>query len=99
MSDSAEIQRQAASFVAWLDMSSCQQLMRLLFDESFDEAETFLGALFPDLPADLDLASESWSEAVLSALENRVAPPDEWDRAPTELMPDYTRYAHDVRAS
>ena len=72
--------------------------MRLLFDESFDEAEGFLGALFPDLPGGFDLGAEVWSEAVLTALENRIAPPDEWERAPTELMPDYARYAQDLRA-
>ncbi len=98
MDDRAEIQRQAASFVAWLDMASCQHLMRLVLDESFDEGKAFLSALFPELPKGFDLGDEVWSEAVLNALDHRISPPDEWERDPTELMPDYARYAEDVRS-
>jgi len=91
--------RQVASFVAWLDRQGCQRLMRMLLDESYGEAEGYLAALFSDLPEDLDLADAHWSEAVLDALEARIAPPDEdWDRAPTDLVPNYARYAQDLRS-
>ena len=99
MDQKTEVAQQAASIVAWLDHVSCQRLMRMLLHESFEEAGTFLSALFTDLPDDLDLRDAGWTDAILDALEGRISPPDDdFDRAPTDLVPNYARYAQDVRS-
>jgi hypothetical protein len=88
-----------ASLVAWLDRTGCQRVMRLLLVGSHDEAESFLRALFSDLPEGFDLSHEAWSDALLDGLEARIAPGSEdWERAPTDMVPIYARHALDVRA-
>jgi hypothetical protein len=74
-------------------------MMRLLLGGAHDEAECFLQALFSDLPDGLDLTDGRWADPLLDRLEARIAPSTEdWERAPTEMVPNYARHALDVRA-
>lgn len=91
-------QQAAASLVAWLDMNGTRQLLRLLLTGSYEGATAYLAALFPDLPPEYRMSDPTFVEHLIDALENRVSPPDEdLDRLPTELVPDYARFATDLR--
>lgn len=97
MSEGDKVQL-AADLVAWLDGAQARQVLRLLIGDRDVEAEAVLTAAQPELPEGCALSDDAWREALLDALEDRIAPAtDDPDSVKTQLLPNYAAYATDRR--
>lgn len=93
------LQRTVASALAWLSHAQAAELMRYVLAGDDLRARTLLCTRIPELMDECDLEDPEWREALLDELDYRVSPgaDDDPDLVPTQEVPDYARFATDVR--
>ena len=95
MSTNDNTQQTISSLVAWLEDDAIDQLLDALRSRDGDAITEILRQNRVNLAEVPDLLSEHWRESLIRGLESRQEE-DEED-ANTVHMPDYTRFAADLR--
>lgn len=83
--------------VAWLDEAQASELHSMVLHRCTGAARRLLGAAGIDLPDDFDLEYERWRGPLLRELELRLDDEDTTDDDSTTRVPDYARFATDLR--
>ena len=87
----------AASLIAWLDDAQARELFEMVRDRKTENARKVLELVHIHLPDDFDLDLEAWRAPFLRELDVRLSSEDTSDDDSTSTIPDYARFATDMR--